>query len=97
LYKRTVQHRDGLGHVFGLFVCVFDIGQVQVFHDRFHDNFRETAVPGFVVAFDYELHAGIVFVPQNQHANAHDRVGQQRSDGHHVDELFEIENRCHDA
>lgn len=93
----TEQQRDDLGRAFRLLVRVLYVGYVEVLDERLDDRLEHAAGLGLVGALDDELHARIVLVAQHQHADAHDRVGQQRSDGHHVDQLLQVEDRRHHA
>lgn len=40
---------------------------------------------------------GLECLPENQDTDGNNGVGHQRSDGHHVDEVLQLEERSHDA
>lgn len=38
-----------------------------------------------------------MYSPEDQHAHSHQWVGQQRPDGHHVHQRFQVKQEGHDS
>ncbi len=38
-----------------------------------------------------------MYPPENQHTHGNQRVGQQSSNGHHVNQRFEVKQESHDG
>lgn len=38
-----------------------------------------------------------MYPPENQYTHSDQRVGQQSPNGHHVNQRFEVKQKCHDG